>query len=201
MSNFYSPSSSSDDNENRRIHRIYNPYESLHNPHAHGPATPIPIHRLVYDLPTAPEFLFDEEARLRRRSWGHNLSFYAGAAYLSGAALGGARGAAAGLRAAEPGDSRKLRLNRVLNASGLAGRRAGNAAGAMGLIFAAAESAIAAATGEDGVAATAAAGLATGAIYRAAAGPRSAAVAGAIGGLVAGIAVAGKQLLKRHVPI
>ena len=45
------------------------------------------------------------------------------------------------------------------------------------------------------------AGLGTGAIYKAAAGLRSAAVGGAIGGVVVGAAVAGKQVLKRYVPI
>lgn len=45
------------------------------------------------------------------------------------------------------------------------------------------------------------AGLGTGALYKAASGPRSAAVAGAIGGVVVGVAVAGKQVLKRYVPI
>lgn len=45
------------------------------------------------------------------------------------------------------------------------------------------------------------AGLGTGALFKAASGPRSAAVAGAIGGLMVGAAVAGKQLVKRYVPI
>lgn len=45
------------------------------------------------------------------------------------------------------------------------------------------------------------AGLGTGALYKAASGPRSAAVAGAIGGVLVGLAVTGKQVLKRYVPI
>lgn len=45
------------------------------------------------------------------------------------------------------------------------------------------------------------AGLGTGAVFRAANGPRSAAIAGAIGGLLAGAAMAGKQAVKRYVPI
>jgi len=48
---------------------------------------------------------------------------------------------------------------------------------------------------------SAVAGLGTGAIYKAAAGPRSAAIAGAVGGIAASVAVAGKQALKRYVPI
>lgn len=45
------------------------------------------------------------------------------------------------------------------------------------------------------------AGLGTGAVYRAAAGVRSAAVAGAVGGVLVGLAVAAKQVVKRYVPI
>ncbi|CAI9278915.1 unnamed protein product [Lactuca saligna] len=43
------------------------------------------------------------------------------------------------------------------------------------------------------------AGLATGALYKTAASPRSAAVAGAIGGIAVGLAMTGKQILKRYV--
>ncbi|RWW46400.1 hypothetical protein BHE74_00047673 [Ensete ventricosum] len=179
----------------RRTHQLYNPYESFNNPYA------FPMYQPIYDLPTSPEFLFQEEAALRRRSWGHNLSFCAGVGYLSGAALGAARGSLSGIRAAEPGESLKIRVNRVLNASGHAGRRLGNSAGVLGLIFAGLESGIAAATGDEGVVSTVVAGLGTGAVFKAASGPRSAAVAGAIGGLAAGFAVAGRQVVKRYVPI
>ncbi|CAI9281125.1 unnamed protein product [Lactuca saligna] len=41
--------------------------------------------------------------------------------------------------------------------------------------------------------------LATGALYKTAANPRSAAVAGAIGGIAVGLAMTGKQILKRFV--
>lgn len=54
---------------------------------------------------------------------------------------------------------------------------------------------------EDDLWSSVGAGLATGAIYRAARGVRSAAVAGAVGGLAAAAAVAGKQALKRYVPV
>ncbi|KAE8637482.1 hypothetical protein Csa_007329 [Cucumis sativus] len=119
-----------------RKSRFYHPYQDLH----------VPITKL-YELPTAPEHLFFEEAARPHRSWGENLQYYTGIGYLSGALFGGARGSIQGLRAAEP------------------------------------------------------AGLGTGAVYKAASGPRSAAIAGAIGGIAAAAAVAGKQAVKRYVPI
>ncbi|KAG6503150.1 hypothetical protein ZIOFF_035461 [Zingiber officinale] len=175
------------DDGKRRLHHLYNPYESLHNPYA------FPMYPRIYDLPTSPEFLFEEDASLHRRSWSYNLSFCTGVGYLSGAAIGGARGVLDGVHASEPGESLKLRINRVLNSSGQAGRRLGNSAGLLGLIFSGLESGISAAIRDDGILSTVVAGLGTGALFKAASGPRSAAVAGAIGGLAAGLAVAGKQ--------
>ncbi|KAK7269228.1 hypothetical protein RIF29_21946 [Crotalaria pallida] len=170
--------------------RVYHPYQDLN----------VPIHKL-YNLPTSPELLFSEEASKTHRSWGENLQYYAGCGYLSGALIGAAKGTAQGLRAAEPGESFKLRLNRVLNSGGLSGRRFGNSLGVLGLIFAGLESGMNHYRGRDDLVNSAIAGLGTGALYRAAAGPRSAAIAGAIGGLSAAAAVAGKQALKRYVPI
>lgn len=111
-------------------------------------------------LPSQPEFLFAEEAAVHRRSWSENLTYYTGAGYLAGAALGGSQGAAAALRAGPPSmaaagaglgggaagaavftDTPRLRVNRLLNTAGRAGRGAGNAAGALGLLFSATESA------------------------------------------------------------
>ncbi|XP_017697053.2 mitochondrial import inner membrane translocase subunit TIM23-2-like [Phoenix dactylifera] len=190
----YTPSSSSDD-EHRRTYHLFNPYESVQH------ASAMPVHQFIYDLPSSPELLFAEEAALQGRTWGHRLGLYTGTAYLAGAALGAARGSAAGLREADPGESLKLRVNRVLNSSGQAGRRLGNSLGVLGLIFAGLESGISTWTGNDGVLSTVAAAVSTGAVYKAAAGPRSAAIAGAIGGLAAGFAVVGKQAVKRYVPI
>eukprot|EP00262_Sarcandra_glabra_P011277 TRINITY_DN2709_c0_g1_i1.p1 TRINITY_DN2709_c0_g1~~TRINITY_DN2709_c0_g1_i1.p1 ORF type:complete len:184 (-),score=15.21 TRINITY_DN2709_c0_g1_i1:65-616(-) len=180
-------SSSSSD----RKTRLYHPYQDLN----------IPIHN-IYNLPTSPEFLFDEEALVQRRSWGENLQYYTGCGYLTGAVVGASKGSLEGLRSAEPGESAKLRINRVLNSSGHTGRKFGNSLGIVGLIFAGLESGIVAARdGTDDLMNSVVAGLGTGALYKAASGPRSAAVAGAIGGLAAGIAVAGKQAVKRYVPI
>lgn len=68
-------------------------------------------------------------------------------------------------------------------------------------MYAGIESGVVAATDRDDVWTSVVAGLGTGAVFRAARGVRSAAVAGALGGLAAGAVVAGKQVVKRYVPI
>ncbi|KAK8957875.1 Mitochondrial import inner membrane translocase subunit TIM23-2 [Platanthera zijinensis] len=147
--------------------RLYDPYKDLQIPY-----------RSIYDLPTSPEFLFQEESTAQRRSWGENLTFYTGIGYLGGAGIG----AALGLYKGE-------------------GRRMGNRLGIIGLLYAGMESGMVAARGSDDWINSVIAGLGTGALYKAANGPRSAAIAGALGGLMAGAAMAGKQVLKRHVPV
>lgn len=176
--------------DSSRKTRQYHPYQSLD----------VPIKNL-YNLPTSPEYLFDEEAQIQRRSWSENVQYYTGSGYLAGAISGGAKGTLEGLRAAERGDSLKLRLNRVLNTGGHTGRRFGNSLGVVGLIFAGLESTFIHYRGTDDLLNSVAAGLGTGALYRATAGPRSAVIAGAIGGIAAAAAVAGKQAVKRYVPI
>ncbi|XAR67599.1 hypothetical protein NMG60_11002419 [Bertholletia excelsa] len=170
--------------------RLYNPYQDLQ----------VPIQTL-YKLPTSPEFLFQEESIAQRRSWGENLTYYTGIGYLAGAVVGSGKGLAEGMKASEPGDTMKLRVNRILNASGHAGRRFGNRSGVIGLMYAGLESGMVAVRDTDDVVNSVVAGLGTGALFRAASGPRSAALGGAIGGLVVGLAVTGKQMLKRYVPI
>lgn len=176
-----------DDDHSRRL---YNPYQDLQVPA-----------RNLYHLSTSPEFLFQEESVAQRRSWGENLTYYTGCGYLSGSVVGAGRGFVEGVRAAEKGDTWKLRTNRILNASGQSGRKFGNRLGVIGLLYAGLESGIGAVRDTDDYANSVLAGLGTGALFRAAAGPRSAAVAGAIGGLMVGAAVAGKQVFKRYVPI
>ncbi|OIT35278.1 PREDICTED: mitochondrial import inner membrane translocase subunit TIM23-2-like [Nicotiana attenuata] len=176
-----------DDGQNRRL---YNPYQDLH----------VPIQTL-YKLPTSPEFLFQEESVAQRRSWGENLTYYTGIGYLGGAVVGAGKGFVDGVRASEPGDTMKLKINRILNGSGHTGRKFGNRAGVIGLLYAGMESGMVAIRDTDDVINCVVAGLGTGAFYRAAAGLRSAAVAGVIGGVVVGLGVTGKQALKRYVPI
>lgn len=176
-----------DDNQN---HRLYNPYQDLE----------IPVQKL-YQLPTQPEYLFHEEALHQRRSWGENLTYYTGCGYLAGASSGAAKGLFDALRASEHGDTLKLRVNRVLNSSGLKGRQWGNRAGVVGLMYAALESGMVKLRDTDDVANSIAAGLATGALYKAASGPRAAAVYGAVGGLLVGCTVGMKHALKRYIPV
>lgn len=170
--------------------RLYNPYQDLNIPYKN-----------LYDLPTSPEFLFQEEALVQRRSWGENLTYYTGIGYLSGAVAGAALGLREAAQGAEPGDTAKIRANRVLNSSGAAGRRLGNRFGVIGLLYAGMESGmVAARDGQDDWINSVVAGLGTGALFKAANGPRSAAVAGAVGGVLAGAALAAKQAAKRYAP-
>lgn len=186
---------SADGRGDREGRRLYNPYGELH-----GAIDYRPIQN-IYQIPTSPEFLFQEEAAVQRRSWGENITYYTGCGYLVGAVSGAGVGLVEGLKARESGDSMKLRVNRVLNASGHTGRKFGNRLGVIGLLYAGLESGIVGVRGTDDILNSVCAGLGTGALYKVAAGPRSAAVAGAIGGLTVGALVAGKQVLKRYVPI
>lgn len=172
--------------------RLYDPYQGLQ--------IPMPVKNL-YELPTSPQYLFDEEARRQRRGWSDNMTFLTGCGYLAGGIAGGAYGLVSGVKSFEPGDTTKLRVNRVLNASGHAGRAWGNRLGIISLIYAGTESAIQAFRDTDDVWNSVGAGLSTGAVYRAARGVRSAAVAGAVGGTLVGLAVTAKQAMKRYVPI
>ncbi|CAI9766140.1 unnamed protein product [Fraxinus pennsylvanica] len=180
--------SSGDENDSTR--RLYNPYQDLQ----------IPVQTL-YKLPTSPEYLFPEESRAQRRSWGENLTYYTGIGYLAGSSAGAAKGFISGLKSIESTDTLKLKINRVLNGSGHTGRQIGNRCGIIGLLYAGLESGMVAYRDTDDVINSVVAGLGTGVLYKAAAGPRSAAVAGAIGGVLVGVAVTGKQALKRYVPI
>ncbi|XP_009149207.1 mitochondrial import inner membrane translocase subunit TIM23-1 [Brassica rapa] len=172
--------------------RLYHPYQSYE--------LPIKAQHL-YKLPTSPEYLFTEESLKKRRSWGENLTFYAGTAYLGGSVAGAASGVISGVKSFEYGDTAKLKINRVLNSSGHKGRSLGCRIGAVGLIYAGIESGVVAYMDRDDVWTSVVAGLGTGAVFRAARGVRSAAVAGALGGMVAGGVVAGKQVLKRYAHI
>ncbi|XP_019193270.1 PREDICTED: mitochondrial import inner membrane translocase subunit TIM23-2-like [Ipomoea nil] len=179
-----------DNDQDLQNRRLYNPYHDLQ----------VPIQSL-YKLPTSPEFLFQEESVAQRRSWGENLTYYTGIGYLAGATVGAGKGFVDGVRASEAGDTMKLRVNRILNGSGHTGRKFGNRAGVIGLLYAGMESGMVAARDTDDVINSVVAGLGTGALYRAASGLRSAAVAGVIGGVVVGLGVTAKQAMKRYVPI
>ncbi|MED6137207.1 hypothetical protein PIB30_062912 [Stylosanthes scabra] len=84
---------------------------------------------------------------------------------------------------------------------GQRGRKFGNSLGTLGLIFSVTESAIQSFTDRDNMVNSVTARLVIGALYKAAAGPRSVAIAGVLGGIAAAVTVAGKQALRRYVPI
>jgi import inner membrane translocase subunit TIM23 len=65
--------------------------------------------KAAFELPEGPEFVFQEEAAAKRRSWGENMQFYTGVGYLGGGATGFAVGGYRYLHKA----------NRLLNTSGV----------------------------------------------------------------------------------
>jgi hypothetical protein len=58
--------------------RLYDPYEGISQAVGTG------MRKQIFKLPQQPEFLFEEEATVRRRGWGENLQFYTGLGYISG---------------------------------------------------------------------------------------------------------------------
>lgn len=96
-----------------------------------------------------------------------------------------------------PIDTPKLRMNRVLNATGNSGRRAGNVLGVLGLFYALSESGIIYLS--DGLTSDTingiAAGATTGALFKLASGPRTAAVASVLGASAAAALQLGRRLV------
>lgn len=187
MSNYHHHEN--DDQHNSR--RLYNPYQDLNLRYQTG----------LYNLPTSPEYLFTEESIAQRRSCGENLTFYTGSGVLSGSVLGAGEGLIKGVKSFEIGDTKKLKVNRILNSGGEIGRSYGTRAGVIGLLFAGFETAMVWYRDKDDALNNVVAGLGTGALYKIGSGPKAMTYAGAIGGVVAGFYVTGKHVFKRYVTI
>ncbi|CAL8467597.1 g7135 [Coccomyxa elongata] len=179
--------------------RLYNPYEGLSNAIDSRGGLP----RTLYKLPKQPEFLFQEEAAVHKRSWSENLTYYTGVGYLSGATLGGGQGLLTAVRTKpELGiDTTRLRINRVLNLSGKTGRSAGNALGCLGLFYASSESGLDYLN--DGrlpdLFASLGAGFLSGAVFRSTRGLKAAGIAGGVGTLAAAALVAARNTIDKNL--
>jgi len=178
----------------------YNPYTGLG-----GPFDPS-MSKVLYAISDSPEFLFDEERTMKRRSWSENLTFLTGAGYLGGSLFGGAYGAYLGFNgtpATELHDTTKLKLNRVLNSGGAKGTALGNAWGCLGLYYAAIDSFgsnyVSNGVGHDFFVALVA-GAGAGSLYKSMHGLRAMAVYGAFGAGLSGINQVAQVLLGGEGP-
>ncbi|GAX80700.1 hypothetical protein CEUSTIGMA_g8135.t1 [Chlamydomonas eustigma] len=173
------PSATSGAGSSQPSARLYDPYEGI--------SQAVGVRKQVFKLPQQPEFLFEEEANVRRRGWGENLQFYVGLGYI----LGGGSGVGAGLyrfATIKPDvigpDTVKLKANRFLNSIGMYARPLANNCGILGLYFSAADSIIFNQLDKNGLPESMSsilAGGVSGAIFRLPRGPRSALIAGAVG--------------------
>ncbi|KAG2484438.1 hypothetical protein HYH03_016748 [Edaphochlamys debaryana] len=163
--------------------KLYNPYEGL--------ATQIGTSKHAFRLPEGPEFVFEEEASVRRRDWTQHLQFYCGGGYLAGGLVGVAGGLYkfATVKPDVVTDTLKLKTNRLLNTCGSFARPFSNSCGILGLYFSGLESLYVNQLEELGVpdsVSTLLAGFSSGALFRLPRGPRQAVVAGAVGVAAAG---------------
>lgn len=169
--------------------RLYDPYEGI--------SAALGGKRAAFQLPEAPEFVFQEDAAVHRRSWGENLQFYTGVGYLGGGTAGFAIGGMRYLKEpAEPTfNTLKLKANRLLNTAGSIGRRMACGSAVLGLYFSVTESLIF--SYNEGMlpdeACTMAAGFLTASLYRSPRGPRLAMVAGLVGAAAGGVLAAARR--------
>ncbi|GLI63889.1 hypothetical protein VaNZ11_007006 [Volvox africanus] len=163
--------------------RLYNPYEGL--------AAQVGTTKHVFRLPDGPEFVFEEEASVRRRDWTQHLQFYCGGGYLAGGVVGVATGLYkfAFDKPEIVTDTLKLKTNRLLNTAGSFARPFSNSCGILGLYFSGFESLFVYQLEPYGLpdnVSTLLAGFASGALFRLPRGPRQAMVAGVVGVVGAG---------------
>jgi hypothetical protein len=174
--------------------------EQQYNPYAGLAATfdPQAAARSV-ELPENPQFLFSEDANAERRTLSENLTFCAGVGYGGGSLLGGTVGGARALRglfspSSDAQLSRKLVANRLLNEGGMVGRRTGNAAGSVGLFYAAFDSGLGKLRDRYDSTNCIAAGALSGALFRAPHGPRPAAIFAASGAAFAAACIGARSI-------
>ncbi|GFR45669.1 hypothetical protein Agub_g7083 [Astrephomene gubernaculifera] len=161
--------------------KLYNPYEGL--------VAQVGTTKHAFRLPEGPEFVFEEEASVRRRDWTQHLQFYCGGGYLAG----GIVGVTCGLykfvvdKPEIVTDTMKLKMNRLLNTSGSFARPFSNSLGILGMFFSGFESVYVHQLEQYGVPDSAStllaapSGFTSGALFRLPRGPRQAVVAGAVG--------------------
>jgi import inner membrane translocase subunit TIM23 len=184
-------------------HHRDDPWQTAAPPLYHHPVFINPAaYRALYDLPTSPEYLFEEEALQNGLTWGEHLTLCTGVGYLTGVTVGAVEGLRRAAVEAERGESFKLRVSRALNNCGSVGRAGGNRLGVIAMFFSGTRSAVSHfRSGADDWINTAAAGVSAGALYRMPGGPRAAMVGGIIGGIMVGAGiVAGKPLLEKYAP-
>lgn len=131
------------------------------------------------------DYVFAEDYRqFKKKSGTEQLTYLAGSAYLTGAAIGGSRGFYDAMRASA-GKGAKLKLNAVLNGTGKKGAVLANTFGILALAFSLSESALYNYTSDETLGNYAAAGAAAGALFKSTRGPRTAAVWAAAGAVTA----------------
>ncbi|XP_074313502.1 mitochondrial import inner membrane translocase subunit TIM23-3-like [Silene latifolia] len=163
-----------------------------------------PGQKLTYQIPTKLETLFEEDDanNPQRRGFSDYLTFYTGTSWVCGSFLGGAKGVVEGIKAAERGDSLKIRASRVLNSTGSVGRRVGNRGAVLGVFYSCIDGGINYLS--DGLIhddlRVVLAGVGTGALFRVVGGVRGAAVGAAVGGVLAGAYLGGRELINRFGP-
>jgi len=133
-----------------------------------------------------PDYL---EYDIRGRGYLEKAFFNCGVLFLGGMTVGGVYGAGEALRQAPPGGTFRVTTNALMNGFGKRGSAAGNALGAIGLIYTTCEQLMDTLKVDQSLGGHAsinpiAAGVTTGLLYKSTAGPRALVLAGLIGGAV-----------------
>ncbi|KNC84378.1 hypothetical protein SARC_03395 [Sphaeroforma arctica JP610] len=149
----------------------------------------------INETDSGTDFLFEEDAQKKKRSWGETIFYATGTSYLSGQVIGSAWGVMEGLRNPDA-VTQRLKINSVLNSVTRRGPFMGNFAAVLALMYTIIDgSVIKVRGGTDDVINTVGSGAAAGALFRATAGGRAIGLGALVGAGVAGAAVALRQVL------